>query len=74
MEGIFGKACDQITADDQVKIDAFEKAMFEAAGEKWPLAKDLSEDELKAVMKRISVIQTSQRIADALSKVDRQKK
>jgi thiol-disulfide isomerase/thioredoxin len=74
MEGIFGKACDQITTDDQVKIDAFEKAMFEAAGEKWPLAKDLSEEELKAVMNRISVFQTSQQIAEALSRGERQQK
>lgn len=66
MEGIVGKTEEQITPEDQVKIDAFEKAQFEAAGEKWPLAKDASEQEIIAVMNRMQVRELSRRIEAAL--------
>jgi thiol-disulfide isomerase/thioredoxin len=74
MEELEGKPCDEITSEDEVKINAFEKVQFEAAGEKWPLAKDLSEEELKTVINRVHVFQLSQRITAALSMADSQQK
>ena len=73
-EGIMGKTCDEITPEDQVKIDAWEKQQFAAAGEKWPLAKDASQEEIIAVLNRLQVFQLSRRIEDALSGSDRRHK
>ncbi len=74
MEGIYGKTCEQITPEDQVKIDAFEKAQFEEAGEKWPLAKDISEQEGVAVSNRMQVFDLSRRIGEAQSGTGKQQR
>ena len=44
------------------------EAQFEAAGEKWPLAKNASQEEIIAVSNRMQVFDLSQRIEMALSK------
>jgi thiol-disulfide isomerase/thioredoxin len=70
LEGIVGKRCDEITAEDQVKIDAHQKVQFEAAGEKWPLAKDISPRDLSAVANRVFVFHLSRRIGEVLGRIE----
>jgi hypothetical protein len=69
MEDIVGKSCDEITPANQVKIDAWEKSQFEAVGEKWPLPKDISDEEMKKILNRLFLHQLSKPIDEALSSV-----
>jgi thiol-disulfide isomerase/thioredoxin len=66
MEGIVGKTSDQITPEDEVKINKYMQAEFEAAGETWPQPEALSDEEEVAISNRMIVFQLGRHIKAAL--------
>ncbi|HYO25451.1 MAG TPA: TlpA disulfide reductase family protein, partial [Lacipirellulaceae bacterium] len=67
MESFYGKSCDEITADDEAVINRYMQAEFEAAGETWPMAEGLPEEEQLAVSNRMLAFQIGRHIEAALA-------
>ncbi|MBX3441213.1 MAG: TlpA family protein disulfide reductase [Planctomyces sp.] len=67
LEDLFGKSCDEATPEDEARMEAFQKAQFEAAGETYPPAEGLSQAELSEVLTRVSAFHLTQEIAAALA-------
>lgn len=70
MEHIFGKICDEITAEDQKALEAFEEEYFTAAGERWPMANGLSEQEQIQISNRVAAFHLSREIEKAMATLD----
>lgn len=71
MEDITGKTCDELTPEDERRIEAYQKARFEAAGESWPLPDDITQAELVEILSRINVRLFSQEIDSALETLNK---
>jgi thiol-disulfide isomerase/thioredoxin len=70
LEGLIGKACDEVTPEDEAKLNAFMAEQFQAAGETWPLPEGATDAESSAAMNRVMVYMMSQRIDAALAEIE----
>jgi thiol-disulfide isomerase/thioredoxin len=66
MESVVGKTEDEITPEDEVKINKYMQAEFEAAGETWPQPEGMSEEEELAISNRMVAFQLGRHIKAAL--------
>ena len=67
MEDAMGKSCDEVTPDDEAKMNAYMAEQFKAAGERWPLPDGTSDENTMAAMNRVAVFMMSQQIEAALA-------